>query len=783
MAADAGGESRGTKRDSPFRMRAHALFIAALICCTATACAQDPHSGPRVAAAEVSRGESARIAGDSLVMRADSLVRAGRYWRATRMIARRLARPDSAPPAARLVGARAAAGWQGWSEVDRILSGAPWLDSLFGGEGRELLVRSGLARDRDVRVDARLALADAHTPAARVTRQVLLARALDRANVLDSATVAYSAAAASVPEVADWLLLRAAGAMADSSDRAHAFAKVASAAARARVPWTDAQARERTGDLTGAARAYRALGAEGSAFRVEALAARDDASRTALARRIVGYLGGRTTYANARQAIDVLDGLKLTLARDDELVVARTAAANGLGARAVSGFARAAASAPLSQGDLYTYGGALMDAGRDADAAKTFALVTEASLAPRASYQLARALVRAGSGAAARTALRTTATRYSAVPAVAAPALLLLADLQVDDGNIAGARSSLDELGRRYPSSPQAPLARFRAGLMAWEQGAAQAAATFDTLASRYPKDDEALGARYWAGRAYERMGRTADARQRFTAVIAASPYSYYAWLASRRLKQAGWIPPTGADTSAHVAAVDSIVARIAALQRLGMDAETRFELDALVDRASAKPAEAPAIADALIAVAEPARGLRVALRAIDAGTPTRALFRAAFPVVHEDALREESRREGLDPALVAGLIRQESSFNPNAVSAAGARGLMQLMPSVGAAIARTKEYPLWDPALLFDADVSLELGTAHLASSLKSGMATARALAAYNAGASRVARWVDRPGSDDPELFTEWIPFTETRDYVRIVQRNRDVYKALYRF
>jgi soluble lytic murein transglycosylase len=104
-------------------------------------------------------------------------------------------------------------------------------------------------------------------------------------------------------------------------------------------------------------------------------------------------------------------------------------------------------------------------------------------------------------------------------------------------------------------------------------------------------------------------------------------------------------------------------------------------------------------------------------------------------------------------------------------------------MPTVGAAIARSRRYPLWNPALLFDPDVSLELGTAHLASSLKRGMPPARALAAYNAGASRVARWLQRPGSDDPELFTEWIPYTETRDYVRIVQRNANVYRALYDF
>ncbi|HEX6600882.1 MAG TPA: transglycosylase SLT domain-containing protein [Gemmatimonadaceae bacterium] len=764
-------------------MRIPSIVVLPLILWAAIACAQGSDS-ERVAAVDVTRSDSARIAGDSVVMRADSLVRAGRYWHATRLLVRQLTRPDSAPPAARLVGARAASGWQGWDEVERILRGAPWLDSLYGGEGRELLVRSGLARDQDVRADARLALADARTPAARVTRRVLLARALDRANVLDSTAAAYSAAAQQVPEIADWLRLRAAGAMADSSDRAERFADITNPAARERVPWTDAQARERTGDLAGASRVYRSVGAVGSAFRVEALAAQDSTSRRALARRIVDYLGGRTSYANARQAVGVLDDLKVSLTRDEELTVARAAAANDLATRAVQGFATAAKAAPLGQRDVYAYAGALMGAGRESDAAKQYALVTDPSLAPSASYQRARALVRAGSGAAARSALRRTATRYAGSSSVAAPALLLLADLQVDDGDMAGAARSLADIGKRYPSSSQAPLARFRAGLIAWQSSAARAAATFDTLSSRYPKDDEADAARYWAGRAYERMGRHAEAEKRWKAIIAGSPYSYYAWRAYQRLKMKGWTPPAGADTSVHAAAVDSISARIAALQQLGMDAETRFELDALVDRATAKPAEAPAIAQALIAAAEPARGLRVALRAIDRGTPTRALFVAAFPVVHEDALREESRRHDLDPALVAGLIRQESSFNPRAVSAVGARGLMQLMPSVGAAVAKSMNYPMWNPALLFDPDVSLELGTAHLASSLKRGVPTAHALAAYNAGASRVARWVNRPGSaSDPELFTEWIPYTETRDYVRIVLRNEQIYRALYRF
>jgi soluble lytic murein transglycosylase len=128
-------------------------------------------------------------------------------------------------------------------------------------------------------------------------------------------------------------------------------------------------------------------------------------------------------------------------------------------------------------------------------------------------------------------------------------------------------------------------------------------------------------------------------------------------------------------------------------------------------------------------------------------------------------------------------VIRQESTWNPEAVSIAGARGLMQLMPSVGAAIAKGRGYPLWSPALLFEPDVSLQLGTLHLASSMRGAANPVRALAAYNAGTSRVTRWSSRPAGNDPELFTEWIPYTETRGYVRIVLRNERIYRSLYRF
>ena len=263
--------------------------------------------------------------------------------------------------------------------------------------------------------------------------------------------------------------------------------------------------------------------------------------------------------------------------------------------------------------------------------------------------------------------------------------------------------------------------------------------------------------------------------------IIGSAPTSYYAVRAAERLHVASWAAPAGSDTAMHVPAVDSAVKRIEILRTLGMDVESRFEVDALAERAERAPADAAAIAQALLAAGEPSRGLRVALAAIDHGNGARSLYRVAYPVLHADALVEQAAKNGLDAALVAGLIRQESSWNPRAVSPAAARGLMQLLPSVGASIAASRGYPLWNQALLFEPDVSIELGTSHLSSSLRRDTPPERALAAYNAGASRVTRWVRRPGADDAELFTEWIPFTETRDYVRVVLRNAAVYRALY--
>ena len=739
-----------------------------------------------VAGGDVSAGATPTLAGaplaDSTLRRAAADLDAGHPWRATKRLAPVVRDPARRTPGAILLAARAAAGWDGWQEVERLLRGAAWIDTTSGGIGRELLARAALEQGHDTAAlaQATAALADAREPRARGVRTVLLARALDRTNALDSASAAYRAAAERLPTVRDWLLLRAAGVERDSARRAGLYADVRSPPARARVGWTEAQALERSGQPARAAARYAALGAMASAFRLRLAAATDSAERRAVATEVVAFIASHAGTGQARDAIEVLDRSGIVLAPADELTIARSAAASGPGARAVAGYGRAASL--LTDADRLRYGELLAGAGQYPAARAELDRVASPQLAGNAAYQRARVAMLAGDGAAARSALRDVASRYAADASAAADALFLLADLRTDDGADADARPLYQELYTKYPSDGHADEARFQSGMIAYVSGEpAVAASEMDSLVALYPRSDELNAALYWAGRAYAKAGKAKNATARWRQVVSRDPRSYYAGLAARRMHTADWKPGAVGGAAPRVAAVDGAIARLTLLRDLGMDVESRFELDALEEGASASPERLLATATALRDHGEPSRGMRLALQAIDRGVRDARLYRLAYPRIDADALRQAAAARGLDPAFVAGLIRQESSWNPRAVSPAGARGLMQVMPSVGADVARALRFPVWDGGLLFDPDANIEIGTAHLASALRDTPDRIRALAAYNAGAARVTRWATKQGMNDPEVFAERIPFVETRDYVRIVSRNAEVYRALY--
>jgi soluble lytic murein transglycosylase len=154
--------------------------------------------------------------------------------------------------------------------------------------------------------------------------------------------------------------------------------------------------------------------------------------------------------------------------------------------------------------------------------------------------------------------------------------------------------------------------------------------------------------------------------------------------------------------------------------------------------------------------------------------------WRAAFPLPFELNLRSEAARNQLDPMLVAGLIRQESAFEPKAMSHAGAIGLMQMMPQTALKMAHQMRVH-YARVRLTDPGYNLQLGSRYLANLLGSFGTPEPALAAYNAGEDHVADWTTNQNYLETAEFVESIPFTETREYVQIVIRNAQVYRQIY--
>jgi soluble lytic murein transglycosylase len=128
---------------------------------------------------------------------------------------------------------------------------------------------------------------------------------------------------------------------------------------------------------------------------------------------------------------------------------------------------------------------------------------------------------------------------------------------------------------------------------------------------------------------------------------------------------------------------------------------------------------------------------------------------------------------------LVTGIMRQESAFQSDAVSRAGAVGLMQVLPKTAPQLARRLRIS-YTRARLFDPDFNLQLGTLYVSDLLAQFGTPEAALAAYNAGEDRVKLWQAERTYADPLEFAESIPFGETRDYVQIVMRNADIYRIL---
>jgi len=358
------------------------------------------------------------------------------------------------------------------------------------------------------------------------------------------------------------------------------------------------------------------------------------------------------------------------------------------------------------------------------------------------------------------------------------------------------------DLATHFPSSNHASAAHWKAAWLTYRQGLyTDAARLFDEQIRLYPTAPEAVNALYWRGRLYETQEhKLAQAAANYRAIIRAYQHFFYAQMARQRLAALGNAPavaqtgpqpqldsfqPPPASSLMDSFPTDSPhLAKARLLANAGLNDYIPQEIAADPDSASwSALAEAQIYAsygEAFHALRAIKRALPYAASASIKSIPM-AYWRILFPEPWWETIKAESAKNNLDPYLVAAQIRQESEFNPSAVSKANAYGLMQLLPSVGKTLARQEGMSNFQSFQLFDPATNIRLGTRYLRQTLdKFGGVTEYALAAYDAGDSRVEDWQAAGPYQGIDEFVESIPFTETRGYVESILRNMETYRAI---
>jgi soluble lytic murein transglycosylase len=358
-----------------------------------------------------------------------------------------------------------------------------------------------------------------------------------------------------------------------------------------------------------------------------------------------------------------------------------------------------------------------------------------------------------------------------------------------------------------FPKDPRAAWCDWRITFESYRRDAEDAYDLLRSHIQQYPGSDDVNNAMYFLGRLSERKNDIASARACYEELIKRFPNSYYAIVAREHLNEPSleaatpstamfeflrslpWPPHPEFPSFTPAETVQTRIDRAQLLELTGLndfaEGELKFGAHNDGDQQNVYAYELAKFAASRNA---PDQAMRY-IKAYAPGylhmpldeAPVR-FWKLAFPIPFRTSIEQHSREQGLDPFLVAALIRQESEFNFKVVSHANAFGLMQLLPSTGRELARHFHVRHYSSAQLLTPDRNIQLGTYYFRDLLNSfGGQTEFALASYNAGPSRANLWRTwGPFREQPE-FIETVPFHETRGYIQIVLRNADVYRRLY--
>lgn len=408
------------------------------------------------------------------------------------------------------------------------------------------------------------------------------------------------------------------------------------------------------------------------------------------------------------------------------------------------------------------------------------------TLAPEAAFFLAKIAAHGGRGT---TGYQDVVTRFPTTP-WAEEALLSLATSHLKDFDLAGALPYFRQMLRDHPDGPLADRASWWVGLADARAGHhEEAAAVMEAAARRWPSSSLTAGFLFWAGQSRLDAGDAVRGRALLEETVHRYKYNYHGRRAAEALAKlpVSEIVPPPTQRSVHPDPTAEM-----APERL-----TRVRQLLLIDRLDEAQEElklqpATSVSQATIAWIHSRRGrLRPAINTMKRAYPEYIseaadqlpadVLQILYPLQFRNELEAKARANKVDPALVAALICQESTFDPTARSAVGAHGLMQIMPQTGRVLARTLGVR-FRPQSLHNPDVNLGFGTRYLREMIdRYDGRIERALAAYNAGPHRVEAWTAARPDVSATEFTETIPFTETRGYVMSILSMTERYRQIY--
>lgn len=425
----------------------------------------------------------------------------------------------------------------------------------------------------------------------------------------------------------------------------------------------------------------------------------------------------------------------------------------------------------------------------------------DAAVRAHALHLVAEALAARGARGEASAAYRRAAAEDPGGP-LASRALFSAAELLALDGRDAEAAECFAQVARAAPGGELRDEARFRLAWLEKRAGRRDAA-----IAHLLALEEDARGrdsyeearAAYWRARLLAGAGPDgrAEARAIWADLATRQPVGYYGVVARARLGEHGVEPPSpaappspGGDAQLPGELLDDAHFRAAAaLLRMGLRRAAAEELSAIDPARLGAGGGAPAlvVAERLQRAGDaPAASLllRTAGRGALRGAPRDgdlAAWRIAYPPAHGDEVRRWASQVDVSAELFHALIREESALDPRAVSPAGAVGLSQLLLPTARQVARTLRMRAPTRAALMAPATSIRIGTRYLAELLRRfGGSVPLALAAYNAGPTAVARWVEERGHLAVDEFVEEIPYGETRGYVKRVLRSFAAYRLL---